>query len=54
LTGIFGKKLNCSIERKDYVEKALKFLQSNMIVSLIGVRRSGKSMLMRQIVRKTS
>jgi predicted AAA+ superfamily ATPase len=46
------KELNCGIERKDYVEKAMKFLQANMIVSLIGVRRSGKSMLMKQIARK--
>jgi hypothetical protein len=46
------KELNCGIERKDYIEKAMKFLQANMIVSLIGVRRSGKSMLMKQIARK--
>jgi predicted AAA+ superfamily ATPase len=46
------KDLECGIERNEYVDKALRFLQPNMIVSLIGVRRSGKSMLMRQIAKK--
>jgi predicted AAA+ superfamily ATPase len=46
------KNLESGIERNEYVDKALRFLQPNMIVSLIGVRRSGKSMLMRQIAKK--
>jgi predicted AAA+ superfamily ATPase len=46
------KNLESGIERNEYVDKALRFLQPNMIVSLIGVRRSGKSVLMRQIAKK--
>jgi predicted AAA+ superfamily ATPase len=46
------KNLESGIERNEYVDKALRFLQPNMIVSLIGVRRSGKSILMRQIAKK--
>ena len=46
------KDLESGIERNEYVDKALRFLQPNMIVSLIGVRRSGKSILMRQIAKK--
>jgi predicted AAA+ superfamily ATPase len=46
------KDLESGIERNEYVDKALRFLQPNMIVSLIGVRRSGKSVLMRQIAKK--
>ncbi len=46
------KDLECGIERSEYVEKAFRFLQPNMIVSLIGVRRSGKSVLMKQIAKK--
>ena len=45
------KELECGIERKEYVERALKFLETNMIISIIGVRRAGKSMLMRQIAK---
>jgi predicted AAA+ superfamily ATPase len=46
------KDLECGIERKEYVERALKFLETNTIISIIGVRRAGKSMLMRQIAKK--
>ena len=31
---------------------ALKFLETDMIISIIGVRMAGKSMLMRQIAKK--
>ena len=46
------KDLDCGIEREEYIKKAFSFLEANMIVSIIGVRRSGKSMLMKQIAKK--
>jgi len=46
------KELECGIERKEYVERALKFLETDKIISIIGVRRAGKSMLMRQIAKR--
>ena len=39
-------------ERKQYSEKCLRFLKSNVVVSIIGVRRSGKSYIMRQAIKK--
>jgi len=45
------KDLDCGIEREEYLNKASRFLQPNMIVSIIGVRRAGKSMLMKQIAK---
>lgn len=45
------KDLPTGIERKNYLSKASSFLQSNVILSIIGVRRAGKSFLMRQIAR---
>jgi len=46
------KELECGIERKEYLQKILRFSTTNMVISLIGVRRSGKSTLMRQIAKK--
>ena len=46
------KDLDTGIERKDYLKKCLKFLKTNVIVAVIGVRRSGKSYIMRQLIRR--
>ena len=45
------KEQDIGKERKDYIEKYLSFLKSNVIVSIIGVRRSGKSTIMRQVAK---
>ncbi|MBI2176276.1 ATP-binding protein [Candidatus Woesearchaeota archaeon] len=46
------KEMETGVERTDYVEKCLRFLKTNVIVGVIGVRRSGKSYIMRQAIRK--
>jgi hypothetical protein len=46
------KDLYIGKEREMYLKKALKFLNTNMILSIIGIRRAGKSILMRQIAEK--
>jgi len=46
------KDLSVGIERKNYLSQADSFLKSNVILPIIGVRRAGKSYLMRQIAKK--
>lgn len=45
------RELNTGIKREDYVDRAGSFLKTNMILSILGVRRSGKSFIMRQIAK---
>lgn len=48
----FWKKIQkTGIERKEYLEKMKRFSKTGQIVSLIGVRRSGKSTLMFQFIK---
>lgn len=42
------RELNTGIKREEYVGRAESFLKTNMILSILGVRRSGKSFIMRQ------
>lgn len=44
------KEPDTGIKRKSYLNKVDDILETNMILSLIGVRRAGKSFIMRQIV----
>ncbi len=46
------KKLDTGIKRKEYIESCLKYLKSNIVIAIIGVRRAGKSYIMRQIIKK--
>ena len=39
-------------ERKEYLEVCLNVLKSNVILAIIGIRRAGKSYLMKQIAKK--
>lgn len=43
------KDIGTGIERKNYLALSQRFLQPNVILALMGVRRSGKSYIMRQI-----
>jgi len=43
------KELDVGLERRIYLNLALKFLKPNVILSFIGARRSGKSYLMKQL-----
>ncbi|MDO9097520.1 MAG: ATP-binding protein, partial [Candidatus Methanoperedens sp.] len=45
------RELNTGIKRDEYVNRAGNFLKTNMILSILGVRRSGKSFIMRQIAK---
>ncbi len=42
------------ISRDEYLERILKFLESNMIVTIIGIRRVGKSFIIRQVANRLS
>jgi len=44
--------LDCGRERREYLEKVLRYLDVNVIVAIIGIRRSGKSYIMRQVIKK--
>ncbi len=46
------KELDTGKEREAYVDKCLGFLDANVVAAVIGVRRSGKSYIMRQIIKK--
>lgn len=46
------KDIYSGIKRKEYLDLAWRFLQSNVVLSIIGVRRSGKSYLMRQLAKE--
>ncbi|MEM7814630.1 MAG: ATP-binding protein, partial [Candidatus Aenigmatarchaeota archaeon] len=45
------KDMDTGILRKKYLEKVKRFLKTNMVIALIGVRRAGKSFLMMQIAK---
>ncbi len=46
------KELDTGKERKAYLEKCLRFLKTNVVTSIIGVRRAGKSYIMRQVIKE--
>jgi len=46
------KDIDAGIPREDYVHKLLDFITTGKIISIVGVRRSGKSTLIKQMVKK--
>ncbi len=46
------KELDTGKERRAYLEKCLRVLETNVVTAIIGVRRAGKSYLMRQVIKK--
>ena len=46
------KELDAGKERKPYLEKCLRLLKVNIVIAIIGIRRSGKSYIMRQTIKK--
>ena len=46
---LWRKQIDTGIKREEYVKKAVEFLGSNMIICITGIRRAGKSYIMRQI-----
>jgi len=47
----WSRDLDVGIPRKSYVDELLKFVKTDKIVSIVGVRRSGKTTLMKQMVK---
>ncbi len=45
-------ELDIGKERATYLKKSLRLLKTNVVVAVIGVRRAGKSYLMRQMIKK--
>jgi hypothetical protein len=45
------KEIETGIIRSNYLKKMKNFLQNNMIIALIGVRRAGKSFIMKQLAK---
>lgn len=45
------KQQDTGIERKEYLQTCLSLLKSNVVLAIIGIRRAGKSYLMRQIAK---
>jgi hypothetical protein len=46
------REIDAGILREEYLKKLLKFIRSDKIISVVGVRRSGKSYMIRGIVKK--
>lgn len=49
----WGKeRLNLGIERKCYIERIIKLLNSVKVIAISGVRRAGKSFIARQVLNR--
>lgn len=48
----WNKDIPVGVERTNYLNKLLEFISSNKIISIIGIRRSGKSTLIKQLAKK--
>jgi len=46
---LWKKEIESGIKREIYLKKILDLLESNMVVTIIGIRRAGKSFLIRQV-----
>ncbi len=49
---LWKKDLETGRERKEYLKQGVDFLKPNVILAIIGVRRAGKSYLMRQLAKR--
>jgi len=47
----WNRDLDIGVLRKDHVDVLLKFARTGKVVSLVGVRRSGKTTLMKQMIK---
>jgi len=45
------KELYTGNKRENYINRCIEFLKTNVVVAVIGVRRSGKSYIMRQVIK---
>jgi len=49
---LWRKNIESGVTREAYLKRALELLDSNMVVTIIGIRRAGKSFLTRQIAKE--
>ena len=45
------RKLDTGVERREYLERAKTFLETDMVLAIMGIRRAGKSFIMRQVAK---
>jgi len=48
----WSKDLESGFVREDYLGRCLRYLEMDVVSALIGVRRSGKSFIMRQVIKR--
>ncbi len=48
----WSRDIDTGILRKNYVDRLLKFVKTDKIISIVGVRRAGKSTLIKQMAKK--
>lgn len=48
----WNREIETGIERKEYLEKMERYYKMDQVISLVGIRRSGKSTLMLQFAKK--
>ncbi|MBU4338608.1 ATP-binding protein [Patescibacteria group bacterium] len=48
----WNKEIETGLERKEYLEKMERYYKMDLVISLVGIRRSGKSTLMLQFAKK--
>jgi len=49
---IWEKDIESGLERRNYLDRALRYLDAGQVVSVIGVRRAGKSTILKQMVKR--
>jgi len=48
----WNQEIDTGIPRKDYTNKLVEFLKYDKVISIIGIRRAGKSFIIRQLVKE--
>jgi hypothetical protein len=48
----WNRKIETGIPRRDYTDKLVEFLKYDKVISIIGIRRAGKSFIIRQLARE--
>ena len=48
----WNQKIDTGIERPEYLKKMERYYKMDLVISLVGIRRSGKSTLMLQFAKK--
>ncbi|MDD3627559.1 MAG: ATP-binding protein, partial [bacterium] len=46
----FNRKIDSGILREDYVSKIMEYLETDRVITITGIRRSGKSTIIKQVI----